>query len=259
MATSPVVTFTAIPYCGTAPLPTELWTRWNFDPWVLIGLAALAWAGWAHGRNDSRGRLALSISLAFLCIMFISPLCALASALFSARVAHHLLLIAVAAPLLAIVFPVHRADAATDRGPRISLTALTLMHAAVVWTWHAPAPYRHALSSDLIYWVMQSSLLLSAWWLWRRILWREHVGGAALLALLGTVMQMGLLGALLVFAPRAVFTPHFGQTLPYGITALQDQQLAGLLMWMPATLPYLAAALMLSIHWLRTAPQVQTR
>ncbi|WP_116811380.1 cytochrome c oxidase assembly protein [Steroidobacter cummioxidans] len=243
--------FGAVPYCGTAPLAADLWSRWNFDPWLIAALLTLAYLGYTQGHRDIRSRRALIAALLLMGIAFISPLCALASALFSARVAHHLLLIAAAAPLLAIVFTCRRADEQPDAAPVLSITTVTLAHAIVVWVWHSPAPYLLALSSDSAYWLMQLSLLLSAFLLWKRVLSPRTSPGAAVLSLLATMMQMGLLGALLVFAPRPVFTPHFGTTGSFGLTELQDQQLAGLLMWVPAMLPYFAVALVLCATLLR--------
>ena len=81
-------------YCGPAPDPGAIWGRWNLDPLLLAALAALAlgigrsWAGLA--------------AVAALAVAFVSPLCALSAALFSARVVHHLLLVALAAPLIAV-------------------------------------------------------------------------------------------------------------------------------------------------------------
>lgn len=247
----------AVPYCGLAPLPDELWSRWNFDPWVIAAIAALAVAGYArvrgNGVSSTTQSTALSAAVALLIVVFVSPLCALASALFSARVFHHMVLISGVAPLLAAAFrpPV-------DASPRRALSVLALLHAIILWIWHVPTPYRLALSSDAIYWAMQLSLLGSAYLLWREVLAPSVGRGPVLLTLLGTVIQMGLLGALLVFAPRALFTPHFGATLPFGLTELQDQQLAGLLMWVPAMLPYLGVALALSARWLRSSDQPVT-
>lgn len=243
--------FGADPYCGTAPLPVDLWSRWNLDPWLIAALVLLAWLGYARGGQDVRSRRALSAALGLMIIAFISPLCALASALFSARVAHHLLLIAGAAPLLAIAFASRPDNTSAHTDPVVPLTTLTLIHAVILWVWHSPAPYLMAMSNDSVYWLMQGSLLLSAYLLWKRVLSPQTSAGTALLSLLATMMQMGLLGALLVFAPRPVFTPHFATTTPFGMSALQDQQLAGLLMWVPAMLPYLAAALMLCAVLLR--------
>jgi putative membrane protein len=224
------------PYCGPAPVPAQLWSLWNFDPYVLFGLAALALSYLMWGRRDGAGRMAMLGALAILFIAFVSPLCALASALFSARVFHHILLIAGAAPLLAIALP-------WRSGPILPLTALVIGHAVIVWTWHAPLPYGFALSSHAAYWLMQLTLLGSAYLLWREVLSPLTRTGAGLMALLATIIQMGLLGALLVFAPNPVFAPHFATTTAFGLTALQDQQLSGLLMWVPSILPYIAVAL----------------
>ena len=84
-------------YCGPAPDPSEIWLRWNLDPVLLLALAALAVA-----LRASRPGL---LAVAALAVAFVSPLCALSAALFSARVAHHVLLVAVAAPLLALAWP----------------------------------------------------------------------------------------------------------------------------------------------------------
>lgn len=247
--------FEATPYCGVAPLPAELWARWNLDPWLIAALVLIAVFGFARESCDRR-RLAFSSALALMVVVFVSPLCALASALFSARVAHHVILVAAVAPLLAVAFGKLRT--LPDAKSLISLTTLTLVHAIVLWLWHLPTPYRFALSSDGGYWLMQLTLLGSAYLLWREVLSPATARGGALLALLGTVVQMGLLGALLVFAPRALFTPHFGATLPFGLTEIADQQLAGLLMWVPAMLPYLGVALHLSARWLRAGDQPAT-
>jgi putative membrane protein len=62
---------------------------------------------------------------------------------------------------------------------------------------------------------------------------------------------MGLLAALIVFAPRALYAVHFASTAAWGMSPLVDQQLAGLLMWLPASLPYLGAGLWLAWSSLR--------
>ena len=67
--------------------------------------------------------------------------------------------------------------------------------------------------------------------------------GSALIALVATIAQMGLLGAIIVFAPRPLYLVHLISTAPWGLSPLADQQLAGLLMWVPAMLPYLGVGL----------------
>jgi putative membrane protein len=224
-----------IAYCGPAAVPGDLLTRWNFDPLLMTGLAALAIVI-ASGRvANARAGWA---SLLLMMTIFISPFCALSSALFSARVLHHVLLIAAVAPLLALAFPVRRM-------PSPPLAALAGLHTIILWVWHMPAPYGWGLASVPAYWLMQTSLLVSAWLLWRAILGSTAHPGAALVALVATVGQMGLLAALIVFAPRPLYAAHFASTAAWGMNPLTDQQLAGLLMWVPASLPYLGIGLWL--------------
>src|SRR5690606_28990492 len=115
----------------------------------------------------------------------------------------------------------------------------------VLWFWHAPPVYEAAIVSAPLYWLMQLSLLGSAVVLWQRILGGDTQLGAALLALLATIVQMGMLGALLTFAREPLYEAHLTTTLPFGLTPHADQQLAGLIMWVPAALPYLLVAILL--------------
>jgi putative membrane protein len=230
-----------VAYCGLAPIPADLWTRWNADPLLIAALAVLALVI-ACGRSDN-ARAGWG-ALALMAIIFVSPLCALSSALFSARVLHHVLLIAAVAPLLAVAFPMRRLSS-------LPLAALVGVHAVILWLWHAPGPYAWGLASVPAYWLMQTSLLASAWLLWRAILAPTAQPGSALVALVATSGQMGLLAALIVFAPRPLYLVHFASTAAWGLSPLADQQLAGLLMWVPATLPYLGVGLWLAWSSLR--------
>jgi putative membrane protein len=230
-----------IAYCGPAAVPGDLLARWNFDPLLMAALAALAIVI-ASGRvaNTRAGWT----SLLLMATIFISPLCALSSALFSARVLHHVLLIAAVAPLLALAFPV-------QRFPSPALAALVSLHTVILWVWHMPASYGWGLASVPAYWLMQASLLVSAWLLWRAIFVSTAQPGPALVALAATIGQMGLLAALIVFAPRPLYAVHFASTAAWGMNPLADQQLAGLLMWVPASLPYLGVGLWLAWSSLR--------
>lgn len=217
---------TDIPYCGPPPVPGTLLTSWNFDPVLLIALAGAA-AVTGRIRGSRKAWLAGVILLA---LAFVSPICAWASALFSVRVLHHVIVVAVAAPLLIV-----------GLGWRVqSAGAAFLAHLAMIWLWHIPAPYAFALGSDIAYWMMELSLLGSAMWLWAAMMARV---GPAMALSLGTLVQMGLLGALLTFAGRPLFEAHYFTTAAFGLSPLEDQQLAGLLMWVPAAFPYLGFAL----------------
>lgn len=207
---------------------------------MMIGLFG-AWL--MAGRRDAVGRNALFGVFALIFVAFFSPLCALTSALFSARVFHHVVLIAVVAPLLAIALP-------WRSGPLLPLTAVTILNALMVWIWHAPSAYEWAIYGAAPYWLMQISLLASAWLFWREVFSPLTRQGAAMIALVAFVAQMGLLGALLVFSSFAVYPSHFQTTSAFGLSALADQQLAGLLMWVPAMLPYLVAGMIMLLRLL---------
>lgn len=225
------------PYCGAGPAPAELWARWNLDP---LGLAILAvLSGLLLAASDNR-RLALAAVLV-LAVAFISPLCALSSALFAARTVHHVLLVAIAAPLIAYALP------RPARAPH--LATWTTAFVSVFWYWHAPAAYGWAMSSDLAYALMQASLLVTATASWRAV--RGARPASAISALLATMVLMGLLGAILTFAPRALYAPHALTTAAWSLTPLADQQIAGLIMWIPAAGVYLANALSILAKALR--------
>ncbi len=206
-------------YCGPAPAPDELLARWNFDPFALL-LVALVAIGF--GRRRSGGLGALVLALAFL-----SPLCALSSALFSARVVHHVLLVAVAAPLLALARPASRAT---------GVGLPYLLATAALWLWHLPAAYDAALSDMAIYWLMQGSLFGSAWLFWRAAF--SQPAGSGLGWVFLAYLAMGMLGAILTLAPEALYAVHATAPLQWGMSSLADQQLGGMLMWIPAGLPF---------------------
>lgn len=225
-------------YCGPAPLPETVWTSWNLDPPLLAGIGAI-FALLVISADTRRQRLAAGASLAVMLIAFVSPLCALASALFSARVLHHILLVTFLAPLIILSIPPRL------RERQILPAQLSfLVHTIVMWVWHAPGPYLFALSTPAAYWLMELTLVGSALWLWMDTLSPRRPAGSALALLLGTTIQMGMLGALLTFSREPLFAAHIDSTQPFGLSPLADQQLAGLLMWVPAALPYLFAALL---------------
>ncbi len=229
------MTFQLAPYCGTAPSPEALMADWNFDPILLSAIALVGLWRWAWAENR-RGQWVLFVGLC--AIAFVSPLCALSSAFFSARAFHHIVLISLAAPLGWRLF--FEPSVTLDRFPP---TAAFVAHTVMIWLWHLPLPYAWALSSSLAYWAMEIPLLLSALWLWREILDPRRASGSALAVCGGTILQMTMLGAFLTLTPHPLFRPHFLTTDLYGLTPLEDQQLAGLLMWVPASLPYVVAFL----------------
>lgn len=233
------------PYCGPAPVPTDFMARWNFDPVLIAALIAFGALHAAALLRSGETRLQTkSFRLAgawiLLAAAFVSPLCALTSALFSARLAHHIVLVAVLPPLFVLALP---DSLRSIRIPGAGLCGVGLVHAVVLWFWHAPAPYQAALTGDGVFWLMELTLLGSATLLWLTVLSPKAAPAHAIATLLGSMIQMSLLGAVITFARAPLYAPHFGVTEPWGLTALADQQLAGLIMWIPGSLPYLVAAL----------------
>jgi putative membrane protein len=233
-----------IPYCGPAPAPDALSTAWNLAPLpILLALVPLA-AAWGM-KGVARGPAGLAAAALFLA--FVSPLCALTVALFAARGLHHLVLVLVAAPALALAWP---------RAPTLPRGAGFLGLSVFLWLWHLPAAYALAWDSHAVYWLMQAGLLGSAWVFWAQVFHAERpaeriASTGLLLALAG---QMGLIAALLTFAPRVLYPQHLASTAAYGLDALTDQQLAGLVMWVPGMLPLaVLGALMLRRGWREAA------
>lgn len=241
-----------VPYCGAPPVPGGV--TWNLDP-ILIGLllalgafvtlqARAAPVGWARTAGPL-GWLVLALAL-------VSPLCNLSVALFTARVGQHLLLILVAAPLLAL------GGAWPRRWPTAGAAPAAFAFAVALWMWHLPGPYGASFRSDTVYWAMHLTLSGTALWFWAALLRRaSERPEVVLLAGLGTAVQMALLGALLTLAPRPLFAVHAGTTGPWGLTWLEDQQLGGLLMWVPGGLLFAGVMLAVAAMVLRRAQAPQ--
>jgi putative membrane protein len=213
---------------------------WNFASLPIVALLAVAWVygfagkGW---RTGAAGWLTVALALG-------SPLCHLSVALFSARVTQHMILVLIAAPLIAAAGKTARL---AGRGRDLILPSAGF--ALALWTWHLPGPYDAALHSDAVYWLMHITILTAAIWLWRGFLAASM--GAAMLAGLLTALQMSLLGALLTFSPRALFLVHAATTTPWGLSPLEDQQLGGLIMWVPAGALCSVFVLLAAGWWLR--------
>jgi putative membrane protein len=241
-----------LPYCGAPPDPVVIWQHWNFDPGLVAALFALAalYAGGVARGGPHLHRAWFYAGWAIASLALVSPLCALSVSLFAARVAQHMVLALVAAPLVALGRPVAVIAAAFGvrlRGEARPLAAAAVF-AAMIWLWHAPEPYAATFRGDSIYWLMHITTFGASVWLWTALL--DHAPAAiipAALAALASTVQMGLLGALITLAPAPLYTPHLTTTIIWGLTSLQDQQLGGAVMWIPGCLAFLLATLA-SVH-----------
>jgi len=191
--------------------------------------------------EDRRSRTFAVCGWLAAAVAFISPLCALSVSLFSARIAQHMILLLIAAPLIALGWPRWNVGARS-----LWMTSIAFM--AALWGWHMPTPYDATFSSTALYWSMHITLFGSGILLWRELVYHPtRRSGLVLLIGLLTSIHMGLLGAILALARRPLFLPHFTTTQIWGLTPLQDQQLGGTLMWVPG----MALFLWVSIRSLR--------
>ncbi len=234
-----------MPYCGPAPDPAQWFWAWNLDPLLLIALTVMAvWGAFVLKGAERQRTNAFGLAGAAAVVAFVSPLCAMSVALFSARTVHHLVVFGVLAPALAVAFPWRKAPI---------LPAFATL-SAVLWLWHVPAAYSAAWESGFVYWALQAALIIPAWAFWSAVMReRDHNAVVWLITLVG---QMGLLGALLTFAQSPFYLEHLAHAERFGLTALEDQQLAGLIMWVPGMLPVAAVAAMLA--WRLFAKELRT-
>lgn len=264
-----------------------LWSHWNLDPVLLAGLAVAAgayavgtrrlWRAAGTGRGVTRGQAACySAGVAALAVALVSPLDALGESLFWGHMVQHLVLMLVAAPLLALGAPVVPSLWVLGAGSRrrlglwwhrarvlpglvaVATTPLVAwaLHVGVLWAWHLPAVYQAALGNEAIHALEHTSFLGTAllfWWVVLQPVGRRRLNhGMSLLYVVTAGIQSGLLGALLTFAGRPFYPAQSSAAAAWNLTPLEDQQLAGLIMWLPAGLVYLAAAGGLFLAWLRT-------
>jgi putative membrane protein len=226
-----------IPYCGQAPLPDG--AVWNLDPllitallvWLLTSLSAM------QARQAGR-RTAFAAGWLVAAIALISPLCNLSVALFSARISQHMILTLVAAPLVAYGY----FGVGKTRRTWGGATSAVASFAFLLWVWHAPIAYDATFTSDAVYWLMHVSLFTSATLVWRVLLSTQNLA-ITLFASVATGAQMSALGALLALTSHALYAVHALTTGPWGLSPLSDQQLGGLIMWIPGGLILTAHAL----------------
>jgi putative membrane protein len=223
------------------------------------------WRGAHAGRGISIAEAALFFAgVGVLVLAMVWPVDAYGAWLLSAHMGQHMMLLALAPPLLLAGRPMAATAAALP--PRWSralhaalrplapgfgrtLALATFANVAVMWGWHAPAGLALVMRSEPAHWLMHGSFLLAGLWFWA-LLWQRIRDGApgalaGAVAIVVVMMQMGFLGALLTFSQRILYPVYADRAAELGMTAFDDQQLAGLIMWVPSALPYLAGALWL--------------
>ena len=267
----------------------DVWSTWAFDPILVAGLAL---AGCAYGagvaklwRGRGRGRglkltqvVAFYSALLVLALALLSPLDALAEVFVSAHMVQHLALILIGAPLLVYGAPAMPMMLAMGRsirrrlqrlernrlwvlltGALINAVVVWGLHALAMWAWHLPVLYEQALRSDAAHAFEHSSFLGSALLFWFIVMHparrRSSLHGAAMFLVFATALQSGALGALLAFATNPLYPTQARAAEAWGTSALADQQLAGLIMWVPMGAIYAATMAILFVRWFKDMEQ----
>ena len=263
-------------HAGRAPEPHDLWSAWNPAPLVIAGIAFACWCyargvralwrGAGAGRGIPRWRVACFAGGMFAtALALLSPVDTVATALFAVHMTQHMLLVVVAAPLLILgdmgtaMLWALRLDSRRDIGAwwrrqrvlptvwdglRRPLVAFTL-HVGALWLWHVPTLYDAAVRNESVHVAEHACFFFTALLFWYPVAdphRRRRFGiGVATLYLFAAGLQCTLLGALIAFSRHPWYFAHYATTTPWGLTPLEDQQLAGLIMWIPAGLVYLVA------------------
>lgn len=259
-------------------LPDGAWTAWSVD--VSAVAAACGWTvlylrGAGIRRRDGRGRprrtVAFLAGIAAVLVAAAGPVPVLSGQLLWVHMVQHLLLVLVAAPLLALGAPIATVRLALPPRPRHVLAVgsrasrrarrrigdppplvlATLAHIAALWVWHAPPLYDLAVRNDAVHAFEHAAFLLTGVWVWAEVVAtarrNRRLQALATLCLGALIAQGGVLGALLVFASRSLFEVYTGAG---SLSAVEDQEFAGVLMWVPPGFVYGTVAVRRFIAWI---------
>ncbi|GAA3777459.1 hypothetical protein GCM10022225_76660 [Plantactinospora mayteni] len=258
---------------------------------ALLGTLAMLGAGYGRGVHELWSRrgvgavvprwrvAAFGLGVAAVLVASTGPVHERAEGSFTGHMAQHMILLLVAGPgmaaaalglPLALAGPRRlrrrwarwRGTAAGTwlRRPGSLAVLAGTLHGGVIWIWHLPAPYRLAVQNDLVHMVEHASFVVAAALLWSTVLGAERhriPGPVAVLLLVATMLAASALGAALTLASDPIYPA--GILGPGDGDPLADQQLAGLLMWIPMDVAILTAASIVFLRWLsgldRTSPR----
>lgn len=257
-------------HAGGHLMPQDLWSAWTFDPFVIIGLAvaaALYWQGAGRRNRPQPRRTAyFAAGLAVVAIAVLSPIDAVSDVLVSVHMVQHLLLILVAAPLL-VMGDMGTVMAGVPRGVRKPLgrwrhrsgltparyvilrhpVTILLVSTGAIWFWHASLAYEAAVANPVIHSLEHFTFLMAGALFWNGLLSPRPSSrvpqGARIFLIFAVAMQGVILSALLTFGD-AVWYPSYLESAPaWNVDPVDDQRLAGLIMWIPGGILYTTLAL----------------
>ena len=276
-----IAPFFVIAHAGHHELtPSQVLRWWSWEPWTIAILLATGglYAVGVAAHSDKRWRLSsacFALGWSTLVIALLSPVDRLGGILFSAHMVQHELLMMVAAPLIVLGKPLIAFLWALPMSWRLTLGrwsqnaafaqawrfisgpfVATLLHALALWIWHLPSLYQATLTNDAIHAAQHLSFLLTAALFWWALIHGRYgrIGyGVAVAYVFFTAAHSGLLGALIALAPNVIYPIYQKTTAQWGLDAIDDQQLAGILMWIPAGVIFTVVGVALFAAWLREA------
>lgn len=264
-----------------------LLSAWDWEPSVIIGCAALAIAYLRLARPRDPFKTALFLSgVLLLLIDLVSPIDVLGDrVLLSAHIFQHFLLALIIPPLWLLGTPREIVEAAL-RNRRIARIERLLSRPAVSWplgvvpmiAWHIPVLFNAALASDPLHIFQHLSFLVTGTIFWWPILGPlpDHRPGplGAVAYLFSACTACTILGAVLTFTPPGAYPAYANPAGPleqsnaelerlvragWGIDPKSDQQIGGLLMWVPGCTVYLTAILASIARWYTMADATEAQ
>jgi cytochrome c oxidase assembly factor CtaG len=260
---------------------------WTFDPWIVLPIALISLL-YVAGRIRLSRRTRRSGAMSWQDLLFcggmltlagalVSPLHWLGEHLFTFHMIEHEIVMAVSAPLIALARPVglilwglprraRRAIGTLMASPSIRRAwdwwaggaSATVIHGVAIWGWHLPFLFDAAVTSTAMHRLQHLSFFATALLFWWAVVWRSEYGAAAW-HLFITMIHTGILGALMALSPRVLYAAQTETASAWGLTPLEDQQLAGMIMWVPAGTIYAAAALTMIALWVGSSSKGGTR
>jgi putative membrane protein len=263
--------------------PSNWLTSWSWEPGVVIPLvltAALYGIGSARLLQRNRQRPTLKtwqiasfwIGWLSLVLALDSPLHKLGEVLFSAHMTQHEILMVVSAPLIVFSKPLVASLFALPESWRVRLgatvksgafssgwkaisgpLAVWLIHGATIWIWHLPSLYQVTLDNDLIHAIQHTCFFGTALLFWWTLIHGRYgrLGyGVAFVYVFTTALHTSVLGALMMLTQRVWYPLYEGRTASWHLTPLEDQQLGGLIMWIPSGVVFLVIGLAMFAAWL---------
>jgi putative membrane protein len=260
---------------------------WTWPPFIIIPLLLTA-GFYALGairmlRRTSHRKpfvwpiLSFALAWVSLVVALDSPLHELGEQLFWVHMTQHEILMLISAPLLVlgrpmIAFlwalpPAWRETAARLGRVRTvrkgwafisAPLAAWLASALALWIWHVPRLFDQTLRSDWIHAAQHTTFLVTGLAFWWPVVNRAPAlgYGGGVVYVFTTILHTSVLGALLTFAPRAWYSSYVMTAPAWHLSALEDQQIGGLIMWIPAGTLLLIVALVLLVKWMNES---QTR